>query len=297
MIKLKKDYLQIITAFDNTIRIYLINSTNLVNKASKTKMMYPTAIAALGRTLSVTLMMGQMLKGDQTIAVKVEGDGPLGKIVTEADTSGNVMGYVQNGEVYLKYNDHKLNVGDAVGRNGFITVVKDLHLKEPFVSSTPIISGELAEDFTYYFTVSEQVPSSVSLGVLVSNENEVISAGGFIVQVMPNCKDETIDLLMKKLQDVKPVSELILENNNLEEIAKLIIGDDVKYEILKTIDVDYKCRCSKETFRKGLKSLGKDTLLKMYKEDHQIETTCQYCGKKYLFDEEELKKILDEIKS
>ena len=289
---MEKDYLQIITAFDNTVRIYLVKSTDLVNKAMETKMMYPTAVAALGRTLSVTLMMGQMLKGDQTIAVKVEGDGPLGKIVTEADTSGNVMGYVQNGEVYLKYNDHKLNVGDAVGRNGFITIVKDLHLKEPFTSSVPIVSGELAEDFTYYFTVSEQVPSSVSLGVLVSNENKVISSGGFIVQVMPNCKDEVIDLLMNNLKTIKPVSELILQGNSLRDIAHLIVGKDEKIEVLKTVNVDYKCRCSKEKFAKGIKSLGKDTINKMIKEDHQIEATCQYCGKKYLFTEEELNDIL-----
>lgn len=295
---MEKDYLQIITAFDNTVRIYLTKTTELVQKASLNKEMLPTAIAALGRTLSVTLMMGQMLKGDQTIAVKVEGDGPLGKIVTEADTSGNVMGYVQNGGVYLKYNDsNKLDVKDAVGTNGFITVVKDLHLKEPFTSSVPIISGELAEDFTYYFTVSEQVPSSVSLGVLVDpNTNKVLSSGGFVVQVMPDCKDEVIDLLMKNLAQIRPISELILKGLSLRDIAKMIIGEDEKFEVLKTINVDFKCRCNKEMFKKGIISLGKKTISELLKQDKQIEATCQYCGKKYLFDEDEVKELLNNMK-
>jgi molecular chaperone Hsp33 len=257
--------------------------------------MYPTATAALGRTLTATLIMGSMLKGNQSIAVKIDGGGPLGKIVCESDTSGRVMGYLSNGEVYLKYKNGKLNVGDAVGRTGTLTVVKDLHLKEPFVSTVPLISGEIGEDFTYYFTESEQTPSAVSVGVLVGLNGEVLAAGGFIVQVMPGCTEETISIIEENLNKIKPVSELIQEGNNGREILRLIVGSN-DFKIHKTAPVRFACTCSKDKFTKGIKSLGYTTVKKILDEDHGLTATCQYCHQAYTFTEEELTELVESIK-
>jgi len=285
-----RDYLIISTAFNDTVRIYQAKTTNLLKDATKNKQFLATSTAALGRTLTATLIMGQMLKGDQSVAVKIDGDGPIGKIVCESDTSGRVMGYVENEGVYLKYNNGKLAVGIGVGA-GSLQVVKDLHLKEPFVSSVPLISGEIAEDFTYYFTVSEQIPSAVSLGVLVGLNNEVLASGGFIVQIMPGCQDGTINRVEENIKKIKPISELILANTKPRDIIKMIVGEE-EFETLKIMPVEFKCRCSKEMFKKGIKSLGKETILKLIKEDKGAEATCNYCGQKYQFSEEELNELL-----
>lgn len=286
-----KDFLQVATAFDGSVRIYVAKTTQIVQDAQNVHKMYPTAIAALGRTLTATLIMGSMLKGNQSIAVKIDGGGPMGKIVCESDTSGRVMGYVHNGEVYLKYNNGKLNVGDAVGRTGTLTVVKDLHLKEPFVSTVPLISGEIGEDFTYYFAESEQIPSSVSVGVLVGLNGDVLAAGGFIVQVMPGCSEETIAKLEENLKTVPPVSELINDGKNGRDILKLILGDE-EFNVLKTAPVKFKCSCSKERFTKGISSLGYETVKKIYDEDHGLTATCQYCHEQYVYTDKELKDIV-----
>ena len=290
-----KDFLQVATAFDGSIRIYVARTTLLVGEAQRVHQMYPTATAALGRTLTATLIMGSMLKGNQSIAVKIDGGGPLGKIVCESDTSGRVMGYLSNGEVYLKYKNGKLNVGDAVGRTGTLTVVKDLHLKEPFVSTVPLISGEIGEDFTYYFTESEQTPSAVSVGVLVGLNGEVLAAGGFIVQVMPGCTEETISIIEENLNKIKPVSELIQEGNNGREFLRLIVGSN-DFKIHKTAPVRFACTCSKDKFTKGIKSLGYTTVKKILDEDHGLTATCQYCHQAYTFTEEELTELVESIK-
>ena len=290
-----KDFLQVATAFDGSIRIYVARTTLLVGEAQRVHQMYPTATAALGRTLTATLIMGSMLKGNQSIAVKIDGGGPLGKIVCESDTSGRVMGYLSNGEVYLKYKNGKLNVGDAVGRTGTLTVVKDLHLKEPFVSTVPLISGEIGEDFTYYFTESEQTPSAVSVGVLVGLNGEVLAAGGFIVQVMPGCTEETISIIEENLNKIKPVSELIQEGNNGREVLRLIVGSN-DFKIHKTAPVRFACTCSKDKFTKGIKSLGYTTVKKILDEDHGLTATCQYCHQAYTFTEEELTELVESIK-
>ena len=290
-----KDFLQVATAFNGSIRIYVARTTLLVGEDQRVHQMYPTATAALGRTLTATLIMGSMLKGNQSIAVKIDGGGPLGKIVCESDTSGRVMGYLSNGEVYLKYKNGKLNVGDAVGRTGTLTVVKDLHLKEPFVSTVPLISGEIGEDFTYYFTESEQTPSAVSVGVLVGLNGEVLAAGGFIVQVMPGCTEETISIIEENLNKIKPVSELIQEGKNGREILRLIVGSS-DFEIHKTAPVRFACTCSKDKFTKGIKSLGYTTVKKILDEDHGLTATCQYCHQSYTYTEEELTELVESIK-
>lgn len=289
-----KDFLQIATAFNHTIRIYVTKTTDVVLEAQKVHELYPTAVAALGRSMTATLIMGSMLKGKQSIAVKIEGDGPLGKIVCESDSTGRVMGYLANGGVYLKYNSGKLNVGDSVGRNGKLTVVKDLHLKEPFVSTVPLLTGEIGEDFAYYFAESEQVPTSVSVGVLVGVNGQCIAAGGFIIQVMPGCEESTIAYLEERLKNVPPVSEMIQEGKTGRGIIKTILGDE-PFEVLKTMSVKFACSCTKERFTKGIKSLGYDTVKKIYDEDGGLTATCQYCHHEYTYTASELEDMLEEL--
>lgn len=290
-----KDFLQVATAFNGTVRIYVAKTTQIVQDAQNVHKMYPTAIAALGRTLTTTLIMGSMLKGGQSIAVKIDGGGPMGKIVCESDTSGRVMGYAQNGGVYLKYNNGKLNVGDAVGRTGTLTVVKNLHLKEPFTSTVELVSGEIGEDFAYYFAESEQTATSVSVGVLVDNNSDILAAGGFVVQIMPGCTEETIQILEENLAKIAPVSDLINQGKNGREILREILKEH-EFVILKTAPVRFGCTCSKESFTRGIKSLGYGTVKKILDEDRGLTATCHYCHQQYVYTEDELKEIVTSLK-
>ena len=172
-------------AFNQSVRIYAVSNTNTLNEIGKRLHYYPSALDAMGRVLSMGAMMGSMLKLEETITLKVEGDGPIGKIIVDSDAHGNIRGYCDNPHCHFEYNDFRLNAKQTIGTTGFISVIKDLKLKEPFIGSTPIISGEIAEDFAYYFQVSEQIPSAVGLGVLVDTNNMATSSGGFIVQLMP----------------------------------------------------------------------------------------------------------------
>jgi len=288
-----KDYLVRAIAFNGTIRIYAVNVTETVQEAQKRHQTLPAATAALGRTMAVAAMMGAMLKGQESLTVKVTGDGPIGEILVDANAIGEIKGYVSNPDVHFQYPDGKLNVSAAVGTNGEITVIKDLGLKDFFISSVNLISGELGEDFTYYFAMSEQTPSSVGCGVYVDTDNSVLSAGGFIIQVMPGATDETITTLENILKTIKPVSQMLYEGYTPEDIVKEICqGND--YQILSKLDIKFVCHCSKERFAEGLASLGKDELKKIIEEDHGAEVECHFCREKYQYTETELLDIINE---
>ena len=288
-----KDYLVKAYAFDGTVRIYSADTTRLVAHAQKIHDLWPTSAAAFGRLLTTSIIMGAMYKGDQELTIRVEGDGPLGGMVATTNAHGEVRGYVGNNHVFLQYNSGKLNVGQAVG-NGFIHVTKDLKVRDMFTSSAEIQTGEIAEDFAYYFTASEQIPSAVGLGVLVNDDNTVMASGGFILQVMPGCKSETIDKIEKALKEIKPVSEMIKENYTPEMIIQAIAKDD--YKLLEELDLEYKCNCSREKFEKGLLSLGTEELEKLKAEDDDVEVVCQFCSTKYNFDNDDLDALIKEIK-
>ncbi|MFI3251946.1 MAG: Hsp33 family molecular chaperone HslO [bacterium] len=288
------DKILIATMYDDTVRMYVADTTNTVKRAHELHQTMQTSIAALGRTLTATSMMGAMLKDDQTIAVQIQGDGPIGKIVAESDASGNVVGYCGNPGIYLKYNKTgKLNVRDAVGTTGTLSVTTDLKLKEPFTSSVELIDGEIAMDFTYYFTQSMQTPSSVSLGVLVSEDNQVLVSGGFIIQIMPNCTDETITKLEEILGNIKPMSTMLAEQMSCEDIIKLISDD---YKLLEEKHVEFKCRCSKKSFKRGLRTLSVGFLEDLLNNEKSIECKCQYCGTAYVIEEMELKAMVNVLK-
>ncbi len=288
-----KDYLIKAYAFDGTVRIYTAVTTELVAHAQEIHDLWPTSAAALGRLLTVSVIMGAMYANDQELTIRVEGDGPIGSMVTTTTTRGEVRGYVENPHVFLQYNSGKLNVGQSVG-NGFIHVTKDLKVKSMFTSSSEIQTGEIAEDFAYYFTASEQIPSAVGLGVLVNDDNKILSSGGFILQVMPGCKKETIDKIEKIISELTPVSEMIKKGYTPEDIMNEISGNS--YQHLQTLDLKYFCTCSREKFEKGLISLGKDQLQEIILEDKEIETVCHFCNTKHNFNEEDLNNLINETK-
>ncbi|MEC9484707.1 MAG: Hsp33 family molecular chaperone HslO [Candidatus Izemoplasma sp.] len=289
-----KDYLVKAYGFNDSVRIYAVRTTKLVNKAQKIHDLWPTSAAAFGRLLTASVTMGAMYKGEQELTIRIEGDGPIGNMVTVANAKGEVRGYLENNHVFLQYNSGKLNVGQAVG-NGFIHVTKDLKIKQPFTSSAPIQTGELAEDFAYYFTASEQIPSAVGLGVLVDEDNSVIASGGFILQVMPGISDETLSMIEKQIKDLPPVSEMIQDNITPEEIIDKMTNGD--FTLLENLDLTYSCPCSKEKFEKGLLSLGQKELQSLYDEGEEVETTCQFCNTQYAFSIEEIQTLIKETKN
>ena len=246
-----KSYLQKAYCMNQTVRIYAAITTDIVKHAQEIFNLWPTSCAALGRTLTIGAIMSCTYKNQDFLNIKVNGDGPIGRITVEA-TDGHVRGFVQNPGVYLSYNNGKLNVKDGVG-SGYIEVIKDLHMRHPFSSTCEIVSGEIAEDFTYYFAKSEQIPSSVGLGVLFDTESKVKAAGGFLIQIMPGCKDEYITKLENKLSTLKSCSQMIDEGYTATDIINEITDGD--YQLLETRELDYRCNCSKERFEKGLKSL------------------------------------------
>jgi len=287
---MKTDYLVKSLAFSDEIRIYAARTTDLVEVANQNVSAYPTAAAAIGRTLTATVMIGSMLKGRETVTVRVNGGGPIGLILADANAHGKVRGYASNPRVHFQYDSGKLNVGMAVGTAGDLYVTKDLGLKDYFTGQVPLQTGEIGDDFTYYFAQSEQIPSAVGLGVLVSPENKVMAAGGFIIQVMPNASEETISALEKTLSTIRPVSDMIADGVTPEEMVKELVGSD-DFRILDTLPLAFECNCSKEKFIPGLESLGNDELDVMIKEDNGAEANCHFCMEKYQFTADELEAL------
>ena len=282
-------------AYDKQVRIYVVRCEEALNEIAERLNYYPSALAAVGRVMAFTTMMGGMLKLEETVTVKVEGDGPIGLIMAEADAHGHVRAYASNPHCHFEYNDlNKLNVKQTVGTMGYISVIKDLKLKEPFIGTIPIINGELGEDFAYYLAVSEQVPSVVSLGVLVNEDNKSVSAGGFIVQLLSNTSDEVIDKLEAKIRNMPSMSELFSSGYTIDDIGRNL-GDD-SYEVVDKLPVSFKCTCSKERFSSGIISLGKDEIQEIIDQDHKANTICHFCGREYNFTEEELTELKNSAK-
>ncbi|MFC5714477.1 Hsp33 family molecular chaperone HslO [Thalassorhabdus alkalitolerans] len=284
------DYLVKATAYEGKVRAYAIKSTEMVNEAVRRHQAWPTAAAALGRAMTAGSMMGAMLKGDDKLTIKIEGGGPMGPIVVDSDSKGNTRGYAHNLQVHFDLNKHgKLDVARAVGTEGHLAIVKDLGMKEHFTGNSPIVSGELGEDFTYYFVTSEQVPSSVGLGVLVNPDNTIMAAGGFILQLLPGADDELIDNLEKQLGAMPPISKLIEKGKNPEEILQIIFGEEVK--ILDKQEVKFTCQCSKERVGNAIVSLGSEELEDMIQKDKGAETQCHFCNEIYNFSVEDLQEL------
>lgn len=277
-------------AREGRVRIYICDTTALVQEAKDRHDLWPTASAALGRLLSVGVMMGSNLKSEkEKLNITINGGGPIGTMMVDAYHDGTVRGFVADPHVHYQYNDTgKLAVGIAVGTNGYLEVKKDMGLKEDFGGKVALQSGEIGDDFAYYFALSEQTPSIVSVGVLVENDNSIISSGGLLIQMMPDATEEDIEVTEKIVSTLKPMSTLIQENIPLEIILKELY-EDVK--VLEEREVSFQCNCSKERMEAALVTLSLSDLEAMIKEDHGCEMRCQFCGDAYTFSEEELTKI------
>lgn len=286
------DKLAIGLARNGNVRIYSVVTTDLTNEARERHDLWPTSTATLGRTMAAGLMMGAMLKGkEEKLTIQINGDGPIQSVMVAANSQGDVRGYVGDPHVMLSYNDtHKLAVGVAVG-SGFLRVTKDMNLRSDFVGTVDLVSGEIAEDFAYYFSVSEQTPSAVSLGVLVDTDNTVISSGGLIIQLMPGHTEEDILVTEKALESLKPVSDLIKDGETAESMI-LGLYDDAK--VLDTRDVRFKCDCSRDRMMNGLATLKKEDILEMIEDNEEVETVCNFCNEKYIFTVDDLKEIIND---
>ncbi|QNB45983.1 Hsp33 family molecular chaperone HslO [Thermanaerosceptrum fracticalcis] len=282
---------------DGSIRAAACIATELVETARRCHETSPTATAALGRALIGTMFLGLNLKGEDTLTVRIFGDGPLGGIITQADANYSVRGYVQEPHVHLPPTSQgKLDVGRAVGKDGFIYVTKDLGLKEPYTGSSPLVSGEIAEDFAYFLHQSEQTPAVVALGVLIDRDHTCIAAGGYFIQAFPGAQEDTLAQLEKNIGEVPPVTNLIADGFQEVEILQKVFGN-IPFEVLAEEDWRFLCRCGKERLEKILISLGPEELKDMLEKEQGAELRCHFCNKQYHFSREEIEALLEEIRS
>lgn len=282
---------------DGAIRIFVAVTTDLVNDAQKIHSTFPVATAALGRTLTAAAMMGQGLKNEtDSITLQFRGDGPLGSMVAITDYKSRVRGYVVNPFVDLPLNEKgKLDVGGAVG-HGQLNVIYDLSLKEPYSGQVPIISGEIAEDITYYFAKSDQIPTAMGLGVLVNPDNTCRVAGGFMIQLMPEATEEVAGIIEDKMADIPPITKMLEDGMTPEEILFYLTEDFSMLMQNETVTPKYECKCSTDRMRRAVISIGKEELKKIIEEDGKCEVECQFCNNKYVFDKDELAEMYEKAK-
>lgn len=290
------DYIVRGTAANNQIRVFAATTRELVEHARAAHGTSPVATAALGRLLTGGVMMGSMMKGEKDLlTLQIRCSGPIQGLTVTADALGNVKGYVYDPTVMLPPNPQgKLDVGKALDL-GVLSVIKDMGLKEPYMGQTQLVSGEIAEDLTYYFATSEQVPSAVGLGVLMERDNTVKQAGGFIIQLMPFAEEEVIEKLEKKLAEVTSVTKLLDDGNTPEQILEILLGD-MGLEITDTMPTQYYCNCDKERVEKAIVSIGKKEINEMIQEGKPIEVKCHFCNTAYEFTVEDLKQIVKRSK-
>ena len=287
-----EDYLVRAIAANGQVRAFAAYTKNTVETARQAHNTSPVVTAGLGRLLTAGEMMGSMMKGDRDVlTIKAEGSGPVGHYLVTADSKGNVKGYAANPNVILPANAAgKLDVGGSLGV-GLLTVIKDLGLKEPYTGTCELVSGEIAEDLTYYFASSEQTPSSVGLGVLMTKDNTVNVAGGFIIQLMPDATEETISIVEEKISTIKSVTSMLENGLDPEGIINLILGG-LDPEILDKMPVRFHCNCSKERVSKALIAIGRKELDNIIADNEPIEVKCHFCNKAYNFTVDELKKLV-----
>ena len=286
------DYIKRATAANAQIRAFAATTRDLVEKARSIHNTSPVATAGLGRMLTAASMMCATMKGEKDILTLIaKGDGPLGAITVTADSSSNVKGYVNNPSFVNPPNFFgKFDVGGAIG-NGTLTVIKDIGLKEPYSGQVALITGEIAEDLTYYYATSEQIPTSVALGVLMNKENTVKQAGGFIIQLMPFADEKIIDKLEANIGEITSITELLDKGMSPEDILNKVLKD-MDVEITDKIPTAYSCNCSKERVTKAIASIGKKDIQEMIDENKDIEVNCHFCNTNYIFTPDDLKKLL-----
>lgn len=292
-----KDKIINATAKDGMVRIIGAITTNLVNEGTGLHNCSPVASAALGRMLTAGAIIGSTLKSEkEVVTLKIDGGGEAKGLTVTAHSDGSVKGLIGNPYVDLPLNEKgKLDVGGAVGTNGFLYVIKDLGLKDPYVGQVHIHSGEIAEDLTYYFTISEQTPSAVSLGVLVDKDLSIKAAGGLVIQLMPDADPLLADILMYRLEEIPSITAMLSEGKSLEEILEFIF-EDMNLKLLEEIEPKYVCDCNRERIEKALISIGKKDLQEIYDDGKEEEIVCHFCNKKYKFTTDEIGELLNKLK-
>ncbi|MCQ2485471.1 MAG: Hsp33 family molecular chaperone HslO [Clostridia bacterium] len=282
---------------DATVVMMAADTTDMVEEAQRIHQTSAVTSAALGRLLTASSLMGSMLKGENdSITLRLNGGGPAGSVIAVSDSSGNARGYVMNSVVEIPLNAKgKLDVAGAVGTDGSLTVIKDLNLKEPYIGQTPIISGEIAEDITSYYAISEQIPTVCALGVLVNPDLSIKAAGGFIIQLLPYAPDETIDAVERCIKDIPSVTQMLTDGLSPEDICKKVLSE-FELDILDEANPVYECKCSRERVEAALISTGLESL-KELAEDEKTEVSCQFCDKKYSFTSVEMRNLIKKAKS
>lgn len=286
-----RDYLLKIIDEDQNVRVFLASTTDLVEEAHRRHNTSATASAALGRVLTAAVMMGSDLKGQEDIlTLRINGNGPGGTVLATADSQGGVRGLISEPQADLPSREGKLAVGELVGRDGFLEVIKDLGLKQPFEGKVPLYSGEIAEDLAHYFMLSEQIPALVSLGVLVATDLHIQAAGGLIVQALPGANDEILARLEENILQLGYISQLIDETGELEDLAKQIM-QGIPYSVLAKQELNFRCSCSREKLVAILATLGEEELQNAIAEDESIEVVCNFCKETYNFSPGEIKSL------
>jgi len=288
------DHLVRILAKTGSVRGLACVTTGLVEDVCKRHGTLPTASAALGRALTAGTLMGALLKTGQRVALRFEGSGPLKKIIVEADSDGSVRGYVGETKVEMLRADGGLDVAGALGRAGFLTVAKDLGLKEPYRGTTQLYTSEIAQDLALYLVESEQIPSAVGLAEFVETDGRVSAAGGFLIQAVPPVDPEVVDNLMAHIKKLPPLSELLRGGKSPEEILALIFSE-VPYVTLEKRELAFACSCSRERIERVLISMGEKELVSLREEQHGAEVTCEFCGERYAFEEGDLDRLIAEV--
>ncbi len=284
---------------DGAVKILAMTARETVEEARRIHDLTPLTSAALGRTLIAASLLGNDLKSEEhSITVRIDADGPIGSIVAVSDSFGYVRGYCKNpqADLPIRESDRKIDVSGGVGKNGTLSIIKDLGMKEPYIGQTELLSGEIAEDITAYLATSEQIPSVCALGVLVDRDWSIRAAGGYIIQLLPGVYDDEIDRLEECMKKARAVTECLDEGMSLEKILSTTL-EGFEIEVLDEAEVGYRCTCSRERTRGVVMSIGVDELSTIAEEDGQAEVACQFCDNKYLFDKAELMDMIEEIKS
>ncbi|PIC80806.1 Hsp33 family molecular chaperone HslO [Sporosarcina sp. P18a] len=280
------DYLVKAVAYQNQVRAYAVNSTTTVAEAQRRHAARPTAVDALGRSMTAGVILGAMLKGEEKVSVKINGGGPLGTIIVDSNAKGEVRGYVSNPQIDFEMN----KVGKAVGMNGLLTVSKDVGLMHPFVGQIPLISGEIGEDYTSYLSRSEQTASAVRLGVLVNSDYTVKAAGGFIIQLMPGADEDVMSMIEERIKVIAPLSSMIAEGSTPEQILEHVLGSE-NVTVLESMPVQFQCQCSVDRISNAIISLGSEEIQDMIETDGHAEANCHFCNESYYFDTEHLEAL------
>jgi len=286
------DYLVKALAFDGQVRAYAARTTETVGEAQRRHYTWPTASAALGRSMTASVMLGAMMKGEEKLTIRINGGGPIGTILVDANAKGEVRGYVSNPLTHFDLNDQgKLDVRRAVGTEGTLAVSKDIGLLQPFVGQVPLVSGELGEDFTHYIVTSEQIPSSVGVGVIVNPDNTIQASGGFIIQLLPGTEEKVITDIEERLKTIPTISNMVRQGMTPEDILNEVLGAG-NVKVLEEMPVQFQCQCSRDRISRAIQGLGAAEIEDMIVTDGQAEAQCHFCNENYLFSKENLEDML-----